>query len=86
VISVHNGRALSECGFDRTDAAFVGHGLHSSSGEDLSRKLFLFQGSNYVRMDVDRQSIDAGYPKPIAEGWPGVTFEHIDAGVNVCSE
>jgi hypothetical protein len=33
-------------------------------------------------MDVDRQAIDAGYPKPIAEGWPGVTFDRIDAAVN----
>jgi hypothetical protein len=73
---------LAECGFDRTDAAVVGHGLHADSGEDLSRKLFLFQGSNYVCMDVDRQAIDAGYPKPIAEGWPGVTFGRIDAAVN----
>lgn len=73
---------LAECGFERANAAFVGHGLKSATGEELSRKLFLFQGPNYVRMDVDRKAIDDGYPKAIAEGWPGVTFDRIDAAVN----
>ncbi len=73
---------LVDCGFERVDAAFVGHALRTNSGEDLSRKVFLFRGPNYVRMDVDSATVDEGYPKPIAEGWPGLPFERIDAGLN----
>lgn len=78
--------ALREVGFEQVDAAFLGKYLTSSAGEDLSRKLYFFNRGSYVRLDVDTQTIDPGYPKPIAEGWPGVTFERIDATLNVDSE
>jgi hypothetical protein len=70
-------------GFERVDAAFLGKYLVSSTGESLDRKLFFFNRGTYVRWDVDRKSIDPGYPRKITEGWPGITFERIDAVVNV---
>ncbi len=70
---------LGECGFDRPDAACMGEEMSSSTGEDLTRKLFLFRRGKYVRLDVDKNEIDEGYPKPIGEGWPGVAFDRIDA-------
>lgn len=73
-------------GFERVDAAFVGRYLVSSEGEDLDRKLFLFNRDKYVRWDVDAQRIDPGYPRAISEGWPGVTLDRVDAAINVAPD
>jgi hypothetical protein len=75
--------ALFGVGFERVDAAFLGKYLFTSEQEDLSRKLFLFNRDKYVRWDLDSNSIDPGYPRVITEGWPGVTFDRVDAVVNV---
>ena len=77
---------LAQVGFEQVDAAFLGKYLVSSKGEDLSRKLYFFNRDRYIRVDVDAMDIDPGYPKTIAEGWPGVTFERIDAALNVSPE
>ena len=77
---------LFDVGFERVDAAFLGKYLQSSEGEDLNRKLFLFNRDKYVRWDVDAHQIDQGYPRLVTEGWPGVTFERIDATVNISPE
>ena len=77
---------LAEVGFEQVDAAFLGKYLVSSKGEDLSRKLYFFNRDKYIRVDVDAMAIDPGYPKSIAEGWPGVPFERIDAALNVSPE
>lgn len=74
---------LFKVGFERVDAAFLGKYLVSPEGEDLSRKLFMFNRDKYVRWDVDKLAIDPGFPRLIAEGWPGITFERIDAAINV---
>lgn len=73
-------------GFERVDAAFMGKYLVSSGQEDLNRKLFLFNRDKYIRWDLDANSIDPGYPRTIADGWPGVTFDRIDAVVNVAPD
>jgi hypothetical protein len=77
---------LAEVGFEQVDAAFLGKYLVSAKGEDLSRKLYFFNRDRYIRVDVDAMAIDEGYPKTIAEGWPGVPFERIDAALNVSPE
>ncbi|MGH8549246.1 MAG: hemopexin repeat-containing protein [Methylococcales bacterium] len=77
---------LSEVGFERVDASFLGKYLCSPDTQDLSRKLFFFNRDKYIRVDVDTNSIDPGYPRLIAEGWPGVTFERIDAALNVAPD
>ncbi|RKZ91515.1 MAG: hypothetical protein DRR19_06990 [Candidatus Parabeggiatoa sp. nov. 1] len=66
-------------GFEKIDAAFKGHGVSSLTGEDLSRKLFFFKNNRYLRLDANTGDIDDGYPKLLSQGWPGVTFERIDA-------
>ena len=73
---------LADAGFETVDAAFVGRYLRAADGTDLSRKVFFFNRDRYVRWDVETGTIDAGYPRLVAEGWPGVTFERIDATVN----
>ncbi|MGH8656739.1 MAG: hemopexin repeat-containing protein [Gammaproteobacteria bacterium] len=77
---------LFEVGFERIDAAFLGKYLRSPANEDLSRKLFFFNRDKFICYDMDTNAIDPGYPQPIAEGWPGVTFERIDAVVNVAPD
>jgi hypothetical protein len=77
---------LFQVGFERVDAGFLGKYLLSPANEDLSRKLFFFNRDKYIRWDVDTNAIDPGYPRPITEGWPGVTFERIDATVNVAPD
>ena len=77
---------LYTVGFERVDAAFLGKYLVSPEGEDLSRKLFLFNRDKYVRWDVDAHAIDSGYPRLISQGWPGVDFERVDAVLNVTPE
>ena len=74
---------LKKVGFEQVDAAFVGKYLTSSTGENLSRKLYLFNRDSYIRLDVDNRTLDPGYPRLISEGWPGITFNRVDAVLNV---
>ncbi len=77
---------LAQVGFERVDASFLGKYLRSPANEDLSRKLFFFNRDKYIRYDVDTDTVDPGYPRPISEGWPGVTFDRIDAALNVAPD
>ena len=77
---------LFEVGFERVDSAFLGKYLKSPEGEDLNRKVFFFNRNMFVRWDVDKSAIDPGYPRLIAEGWPGIIFPRVDAVVNVSPE
>lgn len=77
---------LAQHGFEQVDAAFLGKYLTSSQGEDLNDKLYFFNRDRYLRLDMKTREIDPGYPKTIAEGWPGVTFERIDAALNVAPD
>jgi hypothetical protein len=72
---------LAEAGFERVDEAFRGKGLVSPSGEKLDRKLFVFRKSRFIRYDLDTMTMDKGYPQLISEGFPGVPFERVDAGL-----
>lgn len=77
---------LYKVGFEHVDAAFIGRYLISSAHEDLGRKLYFFNRDKYLRLDADKKQIDPGYPKFIAEGWPGVTFDRVDAVLNVAPD
>jgi hypothetical protein len=46
-----------------------------------SGKVYLFSGDRYVRYDPVQDGIDAGYPLPIAQGWPALAGVGITAGV-----
>ena len=74
---------LSQIGFESPDAAFVGYDSFALNDENPSPKLFFFDLNKYVRLDINTGEIDEGYPKRIAEGWPGVTFDRIDAASDV---
>jgi MAC/Perforin domain/Hemopexin len=77
---------LFRVGFERVDAAFLGKYLLSADQKDLSRKLFLFNRDKYVRWDVDSHTLDPGYPQLTSDDWPGVSFDRIDAVVNVAPD
>lgn len=77
---------LRAIGFEQVDAAFMGKYLTGADGTDLSRKLYLFNRDQYARVDMDTKTVDPGYPKAIAEGWPGVIFERIDATLSVAND
>ncbi len=78
--------ALVEAGFDRIDAAFMGEDWSMEGGEDMSKKLFVFRRNKYVCLDMSTSKIENGYPKLIKDGWPGVTFDKIDAALNTGQE
>lgn len=42
-------------------------------------KAYFFKGADYVRYDIATDKVDAGYPKPIASGWPGLWTKDVDA-------
>lgn len=71
--------ALAELGVERIDAAFADDRLVDAAGESLARKVYLFRDDQCVRVDYDKKTVDPGYPRKIAEEWPGVEFERIDA-------
>lgn len=70
---------LGPSGFERIDAAFSGRDLIAHDGAPLARKLFLLRKDQVVRLDVDRNEIDPGYPRRYAEEFPGVPFDRVDA-------
>ena len=45
-------------------------------------KAYFFEGSQYVRYDLNTLHLDPGYPKPIAGNWPGLWERDIHAAVN----
>lgn len=44
--------------------------------------LYFFRQREYIRWDIDREQLFAGYPRPIAEGWPGLA--EVFPGVPLC--
>lgn len=72
---------LEEVGFERIDEAFRGKNLISQDGEPLDRKIFIFRNNRFLRYDIDKMALDKGYPKLLSEGFPGLPFERIDAGL-----
>ncbi len=57
--------------FDRIDAAFYW---------EVTQKVYLFRGTQYVRYDVATNKTDAGYPKNIQAMWGGSQmFSSVDA-------
>jgi len=78
--------ALSRAGFQQVDGAFEGNGLVDHEGRSLAGKLFLFHEGLYARLDLGSGEFDPGYPRSLAEGWPGFPFERIDAALNVGSD
>jgi hypothetical protein len=72
-----NWPGMSDAGFDSDLDAAVNWG---------NGKVYFFKGGSYLRYDLPSDKVDAGYPKPIAGNWGGVSgtgFENgIDAAVN----
>jgi hypothetical protein len=42
-------------------------------------KAYVFKGDQYLRYDVATDMVDAGYPRAIAEAWPGIFPSDLDA-------
>jgi Hemopexin len=43
-------------------------------------KIYFFRGSQYLRYDIATNSIDPGYPAPVAGNWPGLFTGGVDYG------
>jgi len=59
-------------------------GIDAALWRNSNGKVYLFKGSQYVRFSNVSDGVDAGYPKSIADGWPGLpaSFQAgIDAAV-----
>lgn len=68
--------ALAGTGFERADAAFV------TGGRGAPARVFLFRRDRVIAFDPASGAVAPGFPKSIAEAWPGVTFDRIDAAVS----
>jgi hypothetical protein len=68
--------------FQQPHAAFSMYGF----GTRMGSKLYLFRWRMCLRIDIDLGSVDAGYPKAIADEWSGVNFDRIDAAVSIAPD
>ncbi|SAL05796.1 Hemopexin [Caballeronia calidae] len=66
-------------------AAGFASGIDAAVNDD-SGKVYFFKGSQYLRYDIAANAVDAGFPKSIADHWPGLAqadfASGIDAAVN----
>jgi hypothetical protein len=65
--------------FRQPQAAFSMHGF----GIELQSKIYLFKWRQCLRLDTTTERFDYGYPRNIADEWPDVDFDRIDAAVSV---
>lgn len=72
--------ALRAVGFERTDAAFL-----VRPDRKKPPVLYLFRQGRYVQFDLESGEVAPGYPRPIADGWPGVGFDRVDAALTIDS-
>ena len=50
---------------------------------DLGQQnLYVFRGTEYVRIPFATQTVDEGYPLPLQENWTGLSFATVDAAMN----
>jgi len=61
-------------GFPASFAAGVNAAVVWNNG-----KAYFFKGSEYIRYDIATDRVDAGYPQPIKNNWPGLWESDIDA-------
>lgn len=47
-----------------------------------SFNLYVFRGTDYVRIPFGTQTVDDGYPAPIQGNWSGLSFDQVDAAMN----
>lgn len=72
---------FEEAGIEQIDEAFRGKNLVSPAGERLDGKLFVFRRNRVIRIDINTMKMDPGYPTTLAEAFPGLPFERIDAAL-----
>ncbi len=68
-----NWSGLNEAGFGSNITAAVNWG---------NGKVFFFHNDQYVRYDIVNDSVDDGYPLPIAGNWPGFSDEGFAGGID----
>lgn len=72
--------ALAGTGFERADAAFVDGGR-----EGRPPVLHLFRRGRVMALDAKTGAPIDGYPRPIADAWPGVDLDRVDAALSADS-
>ncbi len=83
-----------DVGADRVDSGYpkpimghwTGFPVSFATGVDAevvwnNGKVYFFKGSQYLCHDIAADGVDAGYPRSIADGWPGLWSDNIDAGI-----
>ena len=54
----------------------------SASVEWPNGKAYFFKGSQYVRYDIAANRVDAGFPLPIGDEWPGLSAAGFDRDID----
>jgi hypothetical protein len=52
--------------------ASFNNGIDAALWRESNKKIYLFKGSQYVRVDPANYTMDPGYPNPIAGNWKGM--------------
>jgi hypothetical protein len=52
-----------------------------SCSYEFADRAYIFRGDQYIRYNIATGQVANGFPRPIAEGWPGMPFTSIDAVV-----
>jgi hypothetical protein len=47
-----------------------------------NNKAYFFEGDKYLKIDVGTMQVEAGYPLAIADNWPGLWADDLDAATN----
>jgi hypothetical protein len=68
---------FTEAGFDTNLDAALNYG---------NGKAYFFKGDQYLRYDIASDTVDAGYPVPIAGNWPGMGEADFGVGVKAAVE
>ncbi|NQZ08077.1 MAG: hypothetical protein HRT35_13040 [Algicola sp.] len=71
---------LASLGFNHIDSTLSGDYLGFKEQSRLSNKVYFFLRSQYTVLDLTTGEFSD--PRQIAQGWPGVTFERIDAALH----
>lgn len=71
---------LRPLGFDRIDAALSGDYLGQSTSHELSNRVFFFRSQWCISLNTETGEFSE--IQTIAQRWPGVPFDHIDAALH----
>jgi hypothetical protein len=72
--------AVCGAGAECESGTFIGsdgEGI-AAAGRWPNGKIYFFRGNAYVQYDAETDQIDAGFPRLISDGWPGIFADGVD--------